>query len=68
MYIANGPTVLERPLWGIDPDALEGKMPAFLPDVDTVREDFADYLGEVVAFDAGLGGHLKDVGGKRRAR
>ncbi len=42
-------------LWDIDPDALEGKIPAFLPDVDTIREDFADYLGEVLAFDAGLG-------------
>lgn len=42
-------------LWGIDPDELQGKIPPFLPDVDTVREDFADYLGEVVAFDAGLG-------------
>ena len=30
-------------------------MPAFLPDVHDVREDFNDYLGECVAFDAGLG-------------
>ncbi len=30
-------------------------MPPFLPDVDTIREDFADYLGEAMAFDAGLG-------------
>jgi N-sulfoglucosamine sulfohydrolase len=42
-------------LWGIDPDSLRGKMPAFLPDVSEVREDFADYLGEVQAFDAMLG-------------
>ncbi len=42
-------------LWGINPDELKGKIPPFLPDVDTVREDFADYLGEVMAFDAGLG-------------
>ncbi len=42
-------------LWGIDPDNLKGKMPPFLPDVDTIREDFADYLGEAMAFDAGLG-------------
>lgn len=41
--------------WGINPDDLKGKIPPFLPDVDTVREDFADYLGEVMAFDAGLG-------------
>jgi N-sulfoglucosamine sulfohydrolase len=38
-------------LWGIDPDALRGKLPPFLPDVPVVREDFADYLGEGMAFD-----------------
>lgn len=42
-------------LWGIDPDSLEGKVPPFLPDVPLVREDIADYLGEVQAFDAALG-------------
>ena len=42
-------------LWGIDPDDLKGKMPGFLPDVHAVRQDFADYLGEIAAFDAGLG-------------
>ena len=30
-------------------------MPKFLPDVHEVREDFCDYLGECLAFDAGLG-------------
>ena len=30
-------------------------MPAFLPDVHDIREDFNDYLGECVAFDMGLG-------------
>ncbi len=40
-----------KALWGIDPDALRGKMPPFLPDVSVVREDFADYLGEGMAFD-----------------
>lgn len=44
-----------KALWGLDPDALEGRMPAFLPDVPEVREDFCDYLGECQAFDAGLG-------------
>ncbi len=48
-----------KQLWGIDPDGLQGIMPPFLPDVDTVREDFADYLGEVMAFDAGLGALLE---------
>jgi arylsulfatase A-like enzyme len=42
-------------LWGIDPDDLKGKLPPFLPDVEIVREDFADYLGEAQAFDAALG-------------
>ena len=44
-----------KKLWGIDPDELKGKMPAFLPDVHEIREDLADYLGEIAAFDAGLG-------------
>jgi arylsulfatase A-like enzyme len=42
-------------LWGIQPDSLKGKMPAFLPDVPEVREDFADYLGEAQALDTALG-------------
>ena len=41
--------------WGINPDDLKGKMPAFLPDVPTVRQDMADYLGECMAFDAQIG-------------
>jgi arylsulfatase A-like enzyme len=44
-----------KKLWGIDPDGLKGKMPSFLPDVPEVREDLADYFGEVQAFDASLG-------------
>jgi uncharacterized sulfatase len=43
-----------KALWGIDPDRLKGLLPAFLPDVPEVREDFADYLGEVMAFDAAV--------------
>ena len=45
-------------LWGIDPDALAGRMPAALPDVSEVREDLADYLGEVQAVDRTLGALL----------
>lgn len=51
--------------WGINPDALKGKVPPFLPDNEVVRQDIADYLGEVQAFDAGLGvllDELKRVG------
>ncbi len=44
-----------KALWGIDPATLKGKLPPFLPDVPAVRQDFADYLGEVQAFDAALG-------------
>ncbi len=41
--------------WGIDPDELEGKMPKAWPDVPEIREDAADYLGEVQAVDASIG-------------
>ncbi len=44
-----------KKLWGIEPDQLKGKMPKFLPDNPTIREDFADYLGEALAFDASVG-------------
>jgi arylsulfatase A-like enzyme len=58
-----GPTLVHRKwekgsgkkLWGIEPDELKGKLPKFLPDVAEVREDFADYLGEIQAWDAGVG-------------
>ena len=50
-----------KKLWGIDPDGLQGKLPEFLPDVPVVREDVADYLGEVQAFDAGLGVLLAEL-------
>jgi len=64
-----GPTTVHRQwvkgsgkaLWGIDPDSLKGKLPAFLPDVPEVREDFADYLGEIQAFDAYIGVLLKQL-------
>lgn len=42
-------------VWGINPDDLKGILPACLPDEPAIREDFADYLGEVLAFDHGLG-------------
>ncbi|MCA9213095.1 MAG: sulfatase [Planctomycetales bacterium] len=50
-----------KKLWGIDPDSLKGKLPKFLPDVPVVREDFADYLGEAMAFDAALGELIKKL-------
>ncbi len=58
-----GPTTTHRTwvkgsgkkLWGLEPDSLKGKLPAFLPDVPEVREDVADYLGECLAIDAYVG-------------
>ena len=44
-----------KALWGIEPDDLAGRLPAFLPDVHDIREDAADYLGECQAVDKGLG-------------
>lgn len=44
-----------KALWNLNPDALQGKMPPFLPDVPEVREDLADYFGEAMALDAVLG-------------
>ncbi|MEJ7595158.1 MAG: sulfatase [Planctomycetaceae bacterium] len=44
-----------KELWAIDPESLAGNLPGWLPDVPIVREDVADYLGEVQAVDAGLG-------------
>jgi N-sulfoglucosamine sulfohydrolase len=47
--------------WGIDPERLRGKLPEFLPDVEAIREDFADYLGEVQALDLGIGALLDEL-------
>ncbi len=54
-----------KALWGIDPEKLKGKLPAFLPDVPEVREDVADYLGEAQAVDAYVGAlraRLEEIG------
>lgn len=64
-----GPTTTHRTwikgsgkaLWNIDPESLKGKLPANLPDVPEVREDFADYLGEVQAYDSYIGVLLKQL-------
>ncbi len=64
-----GPTTVHRAwvkgsgkkLWAIEPDSLKGKLPKFVPDVPEIREDFADYLGEVQAFDAYIGELLKKL-------
>lgn len=50
-----------KKLWGLNPDDLKGKLPRFLPDEPIVREDMADYLGEAMAFDAGLGVLLDEL-------
>ena len=43
-----------KALWDINPDDLQGKLPAFLPDVPEVRQDLADYFGEIAAWDASV--------------
>ena len=48
-------------LWNIDPDRLKGLIPKFLPDVDDIRRDFSDYLGEIEALDAMLGVMLTEL-------
>lgn len=50
-----------RNLWGVEPDSLKGRLPDFLPDVDDVRRDFSDYLGEVLALDLMLGVMLEEL-------
>lgn len=64
-----GPTNVHRPwvngsgtrLWGIDPDDLRGRLPPHLPDVPEVRQDVADYLGEIAAWDATIGTILAEL-------
>lgn len=59
-FYSFNPTNTHRPwvrgsgkaLWNLDPDKLKGKLPPFIPDNAVTREDFADYLGEAMAFDA----------------
>ncbi len=50
-----------KALWGIEPDTLKGKLPKYLPDVPEVRQDLADYLGEVQALDASIGTLLDEL-------
>ncbi len=64
-----GPTLTHRryekgsgkALWGIEPDSLKGKLPKFHPDVDEIRADYTDYMGEIQAWDAGVGVLLKKL-------
>lgn len=54
-----------KKLWGIEPDSLKGKLPECIVDNEVVREDFADYLGEVLSIDSGLGiliNRLEEIG------
>jgi N-sulfoglucosamine sulfohydrolase len=50
-----------KKLWGMDPDALKGRMPPFLPDVPEVREDLVDYFGEIAAWDQAIGLLIDEV-------
>ncbi|MDE0770366.1 MAG: sulfatase [Opitutaceae bacterium] len=68
-FFVFGPINVHRPyvadsgenLWGINPDDLKGLIPKFLPDVEDVRRDFADYLGEILALDLMLGVMLEEL-------
>ncbi len=50
-----------KKLWNIDPDKLRGRLASFLPDNPIVREDFSDYLGEALAFDASVGVLIEEL-------
>ncbi len=50
-----------KALWNFEPDDLKGKLPPFLPDVPVVREDMADYFGEILAFDTALGVLIEEL-------
>lgn len=50
-----------KKLWNLDPESLKGKMPPYLPDVPEVREDLADYFGEIAAWDATIGVLLDEL-------
>jgi arylsulfatase A-like enzyme len=64
-----GPTLTHRPyekgsgkaLWGIEADSVKGKLPKFMPDVEEVRADYTDYMGECQAWDAGVGVLLTEL-------
>ncbi|WP_157679340.1 sulfatase family protein [Methylovulum psychrotolerans] len=50
-----------KALWGIEPDSLKDQLPVYLPNNPEVREDMADYLGEIQALDAYIGVLLKKL-------
>lgn len=50
-----------KQLWDIDPDRLKGLIPKLLADVENVRRDFSDYLGEIQELDAMLGVMLEEL-------
>ena len=50
-----------RALWNIDPEQLRRRLPYGLPDAPDVREDVADYLGEIQALDLMLGIFLEEL-------
>ena len=64
-----GPSLTHRPfvkgsgkvLWGLDPDSLRGKLPKFTPDVPDVRVDYTDYMGQILAWDAGVGVIIEEL-------
>jgi arylsulfatase A-like enzyme len=50
-----------KALWGINPESVKGKLPKFMPDVPEVRADYADYIGEIQAWDTAVGVILEEL-------
>ena len=50
-----------KALWGLNPDKLKGKLSGCVTDVEVVREDVADYLGQAQALDAAVGVLLEEL-------
>lgn len=50
-----------KAIWGIEPDSLKGLLPKFMADVPEIREDFADYMGEIQAWDTSIGMMLEEL-------
>lgn len=51
-----------KKLWGLEPEDLKDKLPSSLPESAVIREDFADYLGETMAFDAACAVIIEELG------
>lgn len=68
-FFIYGPINTHRPFvpgsgqatFGINPNALKGLLPPYLPDVPEVRTDYSDYLGQVQVLDLLVGTFLEEL-------